>query len=621
MYKFLDNINDVSDIKKLDMFELKGLSTDIRKFLIDTVSKTGGHLAPNLGVVELTIALHYVFDSPNDKIIFDVGHQSYVHKILTGRKEQFHTLRTLNGISGFPKTRESIHDTFDTGHSSTSISSALGIATANMLDKNDNYAIAVIGDGALTGGLAFEGLNNAGLKNPNLIVILNDNQMSISESVGNLSNYLNKIRANSFYTGSKKGIKNFLDHIPFLGKVLIKLIEWIKNGLKQIVLPKSILFEQFGFTYLGPIDGHNLNDLMHILKQAKLVNKPVLIHVVTQKGKGYEPAEKNPNKFHAVSCFDKENGETTLSSIDSYSKVFGQTLIRLANKNDKIVAITAAMPDSTGLCEFSKKYPNRFFDVGIAEEHAVTFASGLAKQGYIPVFAVYSTFLQRAYDEIIHDIALQNSHVIFCIDRAGIVGADGETHHGIFDFSFLSHIPNIIILAPKDSIELEQMLEFAVSYNGPVAIRYPKDGFIEQLGNKNKIVPYKSEILKEGTDITIVAIGKMVNTAMEVATLLENDNISAEIINARFLKPIDNETILNSIRKTKNVITIEDNIITGGLSSKVKDLIIHEENINSNFFAYPDEFIKHGKVDEIEKIYKMDADSIYKSVKYSYSIR
>lgn len=615
MYKFLDKINSTKDLKKLTTKQLCTLAAEIRSFLIDSISKTGGHLAPNLGVVELTIALHYIFNSPKDKIIFDVGHQCYVHKILTGRKKQFSTLRQLNGLSGFPKNHESIHDIFDTGHSSTSISSALGIATANKLNGNNHYAIAVIGDGALTGGLAFEALNNAGNTNTNLIVILNDNQMSISPSVGNLSSYLSKIRSNQVYTVSKRSIKNFLNYIPLLGKPIIHLIEWIKNSMKQILIPSSILFEQFGFTYLGPIDGHNIKDLTHILNRAKQVNKPVLVHVVTQKGKGYKPAETNPDQFHGVGPFDKESGKIQTSSNNSYSKVFGKTLIQLARSNSKLVAITAAMPSGTGLSEFAKEFPTRFFDVGIAEGHAVTFASGLAKGGLIPVFAVYSTFLQRAYDEILHDIALQKAHVILAIDRAGIVGNDGETHHGIYDLSYLSSIPNLIILAPKDGIELSKMLEWATSYPAPIAIRYPRDGYIETLGLPTKIELGKAEILKSGTDLTIVAIGKMVKTACEISSQLEKEKIRAEVINARFLKPLDQETILNSVLKTKRIVTIEDNVITGGLASMVDSILPQDELISRQYFAYPDEFIRHGDTKEIEKIYGMDTESILSKIK------
>lgn len=618
-YKTLDKVNSIDDLKKLDKSELPNLASDIRTFLIDNVSKTGGHLAPNLGVVELTIALHYVFNSPADKIIFDVGHQCYVHKILTGRKDKFSTLRKLNGISGFPKTRESKHDIFNTGHSSTSISSALGIATANKLNGKKDFAIAVIGDGALTGGLAFEGLNNAKIDDTNLIVILNDNQMSISPSVGNLSNYLNQMRSNSLYTNSKAKIKNILERIPLIGNAIIHLVENSKNALRHTLLPNSVMFEQFGFTYLGPIDGHNLNDLTKILERAKTVRKPVLIHIVTKKGKGYKPAEDRPDVFHGVGKFDIESGKINTSSSVSYSKRFGDELIKNAKLNDKIVAITAAMPKGTGLYEFSKEFPDRFFDVGIAEEHAVSFASGLASQGFIPFFAVYSTFLQRAYDEIIHDIALQNAHVILAIDRAGIVGADGETHHGIYDLSYLSHIPNMTIMAPKDGNELAKMMQFAINYSGPVAIRYSRDGYTDSLTDtaKDEIKLGKAEIIHSGKDLTIVSIGKTVATALEISKILKKKNISAEVINARFLKPLDTDTIISSLRKTKRIITIEDNVITGGLASAIQNLIINEKDILfKEFFAYPDEFIKHGATSEIEDEFGLSAKKIAEKIKF-----
>lgn len=641
VYKILDNINSLEDFKKINKKDFPLLASEIREFLVDNVSKTGGHLAPNLGVVELTMALHHVFNSPNDKIIFDVGHQCYIHKILTGRRKDFHTLRQSNGISGFPKKHESEHDIFDTGHSSTSISTTLGIATANKLDGKNDYTIAVIGDGALTGGLAYEALNNARIEDTNLIVILNDNQMSISPSVGNLSLHLNRVRSNSFYTGSKNNVRNFLKCIPIIGKPIIHLIEFLKNGLRHLIFPNSVLFEQFGFTYLGPIDGHDIDDLTNILERAKQVKKPVLVHVITQKGKGYEPAEKNPDVFHGLGKFDKETGATIPSSGSSYSKRFGNELIKHAEKNDKIVAITAAMPKGTGLDKFYKKFPKRFFDVGIAEGHAVTFAAGLASQGYIPFFAVYSTFLQRAYDEIIHDVALQNAHVIFAIDRAGIVGADGETHHGIYDLSYLSHIPNLTIMAPKDGDELAKMMELAISHNGPVAIRYPRDAYSDSLicddvkkqillkkrkknksnvkllesHKKGELTNFKAELLETGDDLTILGFGKTVKTALEVSKILKNKNINADVINCRFLKPLDKETILLSVRKTKSVITIEDNVITGGLASAVQALIVNEELQFKKFFAYPDEFIKHGKSSEIEKEFKMDAESIAEEIK------
>ena len=689
MYKFLDKVNDTKDLKKLNIEDLPELCAEIRDFLINSIAKTGGHLAPNLGVVELTVALHYIFNSPDDKIIFDVGHQCYVHKILTGRKKDFASLRKLNGLSGFPKPYESVHDVFSTGHSSTSISSALGIATANKLEGKPYYTIAVIGDGALTGGLAFEGLNNSNVKDTNLIVILNDNQMSISQSVGSLSLYLNKIRSNSLYTSSKKGIKTVLSRIPFLGKLVYKLISWLKKGIKHIILPSSIMFEQFGFSYLGPIDGNDIDDLTEFLERAKNINKPVLIHVVTKKGLGYAPAEENPNKFHGVAPFNVDTGELLKPSAPSYSADFGKIMVDEANKNDRLVAITAAMRSGVGLDDFAKQFKDRFFDVGIAEEHAVTFAAGLAKQGYLPVVAVYSTFLQRAYDQIIHDVALQNLHVIFAIDRAGIVGSDGETHHGLFDLAYLSNIPNLTLLAPKDSNEFEDMMKFAFKWTGPIAIRYPRGGYQKDInlsdnknfdsnessnitskenkdsvlnGNnnlissdksgstsninkistlngsknivfgeskssatnisksstfskaKNPIVYGKAEILKLGTDITILGYGKTVSRALEVANILKKRKISAEVINVRFLRPIDKDTILTSIYKTKRVVTIEDAYIDGGLATKIKDILFNQKNVSSLFFGYPNEFIKHGSIEELEAIYKLDKFSISKKI-------
>ncbi len=623
---FLESINSLEDFKKIDKKDFPKLAEEIREFLIDNVSKTGGHLAPNLGVVELTMALHYVFNSPNDKIIFDVGHQCYVHKILTGRKDKFPTLRKLNGLSGFPKTYESEHDFFDTGHSSTSISTALGVAIANKLSHKDDYAIAVIGDGALTGGLAFEALNNSKVDDTNLIVILNDNQMSISPSVGSLSSYLNNIRSNNFYTSRKKDIRNILNHIPIVGPFIMHVIENLKDGFRHLILPNSVMFEQFGFTYLGPIDGHDIFRTIKILERAKKIKKPVLIHVVTQKGKGYSPAEKNPNIFHGVSPFEKESGKVIASDSPSmsYSKCFGNEIVKQADLNDKIVAITAAMPDGTGLDQFAQKYPDRFFDVGIAEEHAVTFAAGLASQGYIPFFAVYSTFLQRAYDEILHDVSLQNAHVILAIDRAGIVGADGETHNGVFDLSYLSHIPNMLIIAPKDGNEFREMIKLAIEHNGPVAIRYPRDSYTEclypnkaksaQKKSKESLQLKKAEILKKGTDITIIGYGKTVKIACEIANKLKQHDISAEVINLRFLKPLDTKTILNSIRKTKRIVTIEDNVEIGGVSTLVKDIIINENLKYKDFFAYPDVFIRHGSTSEIEKEFGMDSESIYKKI-------
>ena len=638
MSNILNQIHCLEDYKKLSKEDLPILAQEIRSFLIDSISQTGGHLASNLGIVELTMALHYVFHSPDDKLVFDVGHQCYVHKILTGRKDKFTTLRKLGGISGFPKARESIHDVFDTGHSSTSISSAIGIATANRLAGNDHYAISIIGDGAMTGGLAFEGLNNA--KDANLIVVLNDNQMSISPSVGNLSLYLNKLRSNRFYTTSKRDIRKLLSHIPLVGNYLIRFFEIIKNAIREPLLPKAVMFEQFGFTYLGPIDGHDLNGLIEILERAKTLHKPVIIHAITKKGKGYSFAEENPNRYHSIGKFNKETGEPLSAKRDSYSKTFGQTLCNLAKENDKIVAITAAMPDGTGLTSFMKEFPHRLFDVGIAEEHAVSFASGLAKQGYVPFFAVYSTFLQRAYDQIIHDVALQNLHVVFMIDRAGIVGSDGETHHGLFDLAYLSSIPNMTIMAPKDANEFVKMIKLSVSLEGPVAIRYPRDGYVETISSKkidkaafkhssiiikgfqcrkNQKLFYKplflkkAEIVQPGKDLTIIGYGKTVLTALKIAEIKKNQSI--EIINLRFLKPLDQQTIIHSLQKTKRVVVIEDHTKNGGVGSAIKDLLCTLPfKVKAQFFSYPDEFIKHGETSELEELYHLSAKKIAKKI-------
>lgn len=616
MSKILDRINSPADLKELNIQELSTLCAEIREFLVDNVSKTGGHLAPNLGVVELTVALHYIFDTPSDKIVFDVGHQTYVNKILTGRKDKFDTLRQLDGLSGFPKPYESEFDVFNTGHSSTSISQAIGIAVANKLSGSPNYSIAVIGDGALTGGLAFEGLNNANIKDTNLIVVLNDNQMSIAQSVGGLSTYLSKIRSNTFYNTSKRDIKEMLKKFPLLGKPIHKIMHEIKTFFRTSLMPKGRMFEHFGFTYLGPIDGNNIEAITEFLERAKNVNKPVLLHIVTRKGMGYEYAEKNPNKFHGIGPFNKDTGETLKASSMSYSKRFGMTMCEEAEKNDKLIAITAAMPDGVGLCEFKQKYPDRFFDVGIAEGHATTFAGSLALQGYTPVFACYSTFLQRAYDEIIHDVALQNAHVIFAIDRAGIVGQDGETHQGLLDESYLNSIPNMTVMAPKDGNELDEMIKFAIRETGPIAIRYPRDGYTDEIKTRNniRVEKGKAQVLKKGKDVTIIGYGKTVKKAEEVSTLLNQKGVHAEVINARFLKPFDNKTILDSIKKTKFVVTIEDAYLKGGIASNVQELIAKENDIKSLFLGYPDEFIKHGKTDEIEKIYKLDKESIFNSI-------
>ena len=619
MYHILNQVDNPEDLRKLNISEKHELANELRELVIDTVSKTGGHLASNLGVVELTIALHSVFNTPKDKIVWDVGHQTYIHKILTGRKNKISTLRSLNGLAGFPKAVESEYDSFDTGHSSTSISAALGMARARDIKGEKNSVIAVIGDGALTGGMAFEALNDAGSSNTNLIVILNDNEMSISKNVGGLSAFLTRVRTRKYYNKSNNYIKRLTLRIPFVGKKIVKFVRRIKYSIKQLFLP-NMFFEDIGFKYLGPVDGHNIEKLEEILEKAKRLSGPILIHVVTKKGKGYGPAEQNPDKFHATSAFDKETGKSLKEKKDDYSKVFGEELVKLAKENEKIVAITAAMRDGTGLTNFAKEFPNRFFDVAIAEQHALTMAAGMAKEGLIPVVSIYSSFYQRAYDQIIHDICTQKLHVVMCIDRAGVVGNDGETHQGMFDLAFLNIVPNITIMAPKDFIELRQMLKFAVNYNGPIAIRYPRGGEEKtKFLTHEKIEKGKAEILREGEDVTIVAIGKMVAKAQNVADILEKKGIEAEVINARFLKPLDRETITNSIEKTKNVITIEDGTIEGGLGTVIEELIQEEKlkDVIFNKFGYPDRFIKHGKTEEIEEIYGLTEKNIVEYVEKS----
>ena len=614
----LEKINSPEDLKTLSIVEKTKLAEEIRKYILEVVSENGGHLASNLGVVELTIALHSIFNVPEDRIVWDVGHQTYVHKILTGRKEQLKTLRKLNGIAGFPKTKESETDCFNTGHSSTSISVALGMARARDIEGKNNAVIAVIGDGALTGGMAIEALNDAGYSKSKITVILNDNEMSISKNVGGLNMFLSKLRTKKLYTKSNISAKKIILKVPVVGKPFVKLVQRAKRSIKQLIIPK-MFFEDIGFTYLGPVDGHNIQELENILRLSKQVDAPVLIHVLTKKGKGYEIAEKNPDKFHATSPFDIETGKSKKEKSKDYSKVFGEKLIELAENNDKIVAITASMKDGTGLTEFQKKFPKRFFDIGIAEQHAVGLAAGMAKAGMIPVVPIYSSFYQRAYDQVIHDVAIQNLHVIMCVDRAGVVGADGETHQGVFDMAFFRLVPNLTIMAPKNFKELENMLELAVSMDSPVVIRYPRGGEEKQpLEDVKPLEIGKAEILKSGKDITIVAIGKMVAKAMKVAYILSKENIQAEVINARFLKPLDKETIISSLLKTKNLITIEDGTIIGGLASAVNEIIVSRmdlRNVNLKNYAYPDMYIQHGSVEELEKIYGLDIESIVKGAK------
>ena len=601
----LEKINSPEDLKKLNIEEKIKLAQEIREFILQVVSENGGHLASNLGVVELTIALHSVFNMPKDKVVWDVGHQSYVHKIITGRKDKFNTIRKLNGLSGFPKINESEYDSFNTGHSSTSISAALGMARARDLKGEDNQVIAVIGDGALTGGMALEALNDAGFSKTKMTVILNDNEMSISKNIGGLNVFLSKLRTKKLYTKSNVSAKKIISKIPVIGKPIVLIVQRVKRSIKQLIIPK-MFFEDIGFTYLGPVDGHDIEQLQNILKLSKQVQGPVLIHVLTKKGKGYKIAEENPDKFHATAPFNIETGKTKKEKGIDYSKIFGEKLVDMAKKDNRIVAITASMKDGTGLAKFEKEFPTRFFDIGIAEQHAVTMAAGMAKEGMIPFVPIYSSFYQRAYDQVIHDVAIQNLPVIMCVDRAGVVGADGETHQGTLDMAFFRLVPNLTIMAPKDFKELEEMMEFAVTLNKPVVIRYPRGGEDNDVKfeQHEKIQLGKAEILKEGQDVSIIAIGKRVAKAIKIADEYNENGIKAEVINARFLKPLDVETIKCSIEKTKNVLVLEDGTKINGLGTAIEELIV-EENLQGIQFekqAWPDEFIKQGTVEELENI-------------------
>lgn len=606
----LDKVNMPDDLKKLTINEKNELAGELREKIIDIVSKNGGHLASNLGVVELTIALHSVFNMPEDKIVWDVGHQTYVHKMLTGRKDKMKSLRKMDGLAGFPRSSESEYDSFDTGHSSTSISVALGMARARDILHKDNKVIAVIGDGALTGGMALEALNDAGISKTNMIVIVNDNEMSIAKNTGGLAMMLAKLRTKKFYINSNISAKNFIRKIPIVGEKIVKIVVKLKSSIKQLIIPK-MFFENIGFRYLGPVDGHDIEKLEGILKISKELDGPVLIHVVTKKGKGYKFAEENPDKYHSTSAFNVETGEKIKKSSKDYSKVMGEKLVKLAEKNGKIVAVTAAMEAGTGLTEFAEKFPDRFFDVEIAEQHALGMVAGMAKSGLKPVIPIYSSFLQRGYDQLIHDIALQKLPVVVCVDRAGIVGNDGDTHQGILDLSFLETIPNFTVMAPKNFEELEMMLEYAINFDGPIAIRYPRggEGSYKFENANDKIEIAKSEILREGEHVTIFAVGKMVAYAMEVSEKLKEKNISTEVINARFVKPLDEKTLKKSIEKTKKVVTIEDNIEYSGFASAVDKCLTNLE-CNILNLGYPDEFIKHGSPADIEAKYGLDVDSI-----------
>ena len=616
----LDRINQSNDIKYLSETQLEELPGEIRQFLIEHLSKTGGHLASNLGAVELTMALHLVLNFPEDKLIWDVGHQSYTHKILTGRKNEFDHLRQLDGMSGFPKRSESDCDCFDTGHSSTSISAGLGYVRARDLKHEDYTVISVIGDGSLTGGMAYEALNNASNLKTNFIVVLNDNHMSISENVGGMSRYLANLRTADIYTGLKKGVTNALQQVPVMGDRMIEHIRKTKSSIKQLVVP-GMFFEDMGITYLGPIPGHNLPMLCKALKEAKKVEGPVLLHVMTTKGKGYEPAETAPDKFHGIGPFDVESGKVLAKKDgDTYTDVFGKVLCDEASRNPDIVAITAAMADGTGLARFKKHYPNRFFDVGIAEEHGVTFAAGLAAGGLKPVFAVYSSFLQRGYDQLIHDVALQNLPVVFGVDRAGLVGSDGETHQGIFDLSFLSNIPNMTVMSPKNKWELADMLRFALQMNSPVAIRYPRgkayDGYE---GCRERISYGKSEWIFEGKEIAILSVGHMFEEAVKTRDKLIEQGYEPTLINMRFIKPIDEAMIEKVCQTHKLIAVIEENVQTGACGERVSEYVMRKM-LPSHVLtlALPDDYIEHGSVDVLRKMTGIDSESMSEKIIETY---
>jgi len=616
MYKILDSINSPADLKKLSYQELEVLSKELRDYVIKVVSENGGHLASNLGVVELTLALHRVFDAPRDKIVWDVGHQSYIHKIITGRRESFATLRKINGISGFPKKEESAYDAFETGHSSTSISAALGMAKARDL-AGENYSVAaVIGDGALTGGMAFEALNHAGDFPTNLIVILNDNEMSISHNIGGLSNYLSKLRTEPAYFKMKSKIEAILNRIPVIGGSMFRGAERLRDWMKYLLVP-GVIFEELGFKYFGPIDGHDIRKLEDVIRRAKTYNGyPVLIHVVTVKGKGYSIAENKPDIYHGISPFFIENGE--LKSKDSrktYSEIFGDTLLKLADKDNKIVAVSAAMAEGTGLSGFASKYKDRFFDVGIAEQHAVTFCAGLASEGFRPVFAVYSTFLQRAYDQIIHDVCMQKLNVVFAIDRAGIVGSDGETHQGVFDITYLRHIPNIRIMSPKDGNELSEMLEMALYLEGPSAIRYPRGKAKKFEFAHTPLELGKSEVIMEGKDGVIISEGNMVSIALEVCDKLKKAGRNFTLVNARFIKPLDEELLVGLSKKHKLIYTLEDNVVSGGFGSSILEFFSRlRADVDVRIIGFDDSFIPHGEKEELYSLKKIDSESVFNTI-------
>ena len=613
----LETIKKANDIKKIPPDKFPQLAEEIRAFLLDHVSRTGGHLASNLGAVELTMALHYVFCLPADKIIWDVGHQSYTHKILTGRQEGFDSLRTLGGMSGFPKRSESPCDAYDTGHSSTSISAGVGYVCARDLKGEDYHVISVIGDGALTGGMAYEAINNASALKKNFIIVLNDNEMSISENVGGISSYLSNMRTTEGYFELKAGVKNSLNKIPGLGPAAIKQIHKTKDSLKRLMIP-GMFFEDMGLTYLGPINGHDCNRMIQVFQEAKRVSGPVLVHVKTEKGRGYEPAMRHPARFHGTAAFDLEHGiPLNNNGKANYTDIFSTVMRKFGDREEKVVAVTAAMPDGTGLKRFRNMFPDRFFDVGIAEEHAVTFAAGLALGGMIPVVAVYSSFLQRAVDQIIEDVCLQNLHVIFAVDLAGLVGSDGETHQGCFDLSYLSMIPNMTVMAPKNKWELSDMMKFAVSYDGPIAVRYPRGEAYDGLEEfREPIVRGRSEMIYRGKGIALLAVGSMVKTAEAVRKKLLEDGDNPTLVNARFVKPLDKK-MLDSLAKDHEVIvTMEENVKSGGFGSAVVEYLhTAYPEVQVLSAALPDVFMEHGSPEKLKEKAGIDAGSIYNRIK------
>ena len=622
MTRLIDGIDDPSKLRTLSLTELPKVAAEIRTEIINTVARSGGHLAPSLGAVELAVAIHYTFNTPRDILIWDVGHQAYAHKILTGRLRRFPSLRQLGGLSGFPNKDESPqYDLFTCGHSSTSISAALGMVVARDLKKEDNKVIVVIGDASLAGGMAFEALNHAGQMNKNLIVVLNDNELSISQSVGALARYLNRIIANPAYNKIRKDVEKVLKRIPRFGFRAYRAARKLEEGLKNLLVP-GMLFEEMGFRYFGPIDGHNIAQLISMFKNVKDLDEPILVHVITKKGKGYKFAEENPSEFHGTGPFIVETGEKVAKpGPETFTDAFGDKMFELAAKDERIIGVTAAMVDGTGLNKFAEAFPARFFDVGIAEEHAITFSAGLARAGSRPVVAVYSTFLQRGYDQIVHDVCLQGLPVVFCLDRAGVVGQDGPTHQGTFDIAYLRHMPNMTVMAPRDPDELRRMLEFALSQNGPVAIRYPKGGAfkVSEQAAAHAVEPTsgpiksgKGVILRQGKDIALIAIGSMVNIALEAAFLLSKKRINATVVDARFAKPLDAQMLEDICEHTKKIVTLEEGVLEGGFGSAVLEFMERENigNVKVKRIGLPDKFIEHGKRDEIFLKYNLTPDAI-----------